>query len=113
MTGPRSAVALPGCAPRTAADVRVGGEAIQLGDYTYEQGRDAKHDHLVFTMSGGAVVTYNDARRFGYMTLDRRRTSSTSTRSFAGLGVEPLGDELNAAYLAAGRAAESSTSRPS
>ena len=23
----------------------------------------------VFTMSGGAVVTYNDARRFGYMTL--------------------------------------------
>ena len=30
---------------------------------------DAKHDHLVFTMSGGAVVTYNDARRFGYMTL--------------------------------------------
>ena len=44
-----------------------------LGDYTYEHGEDAKHDHLVFTMSGGAVVTYNDARRFGYMTLIPRR----------------------------------------
>ena len=40
-----------------------------LGDYTYEHGGDATHDHVVFTMSGGAVVTYNDARRFGYMTL--------------------------------------------
>ena len=40
-----------------------------LGDYTYEHGEDTKHDHVVFTMSGGAVVTYNDARRFGYMTL--------------------------------------------
>ena len=44
-------------------------QECQLGEYTHEHGDDAKHDHLVFTMSGGAVVTYNDARRFGYMTL--------------------------------------------
>ena len=44
-------------------------------------------------MSGGAVVTYNDARRFGYMTLiDADRL--TEHDFFAGLGVEPLGDEL-------------------
>jgi formamidopyrimidine-DNA glycosylase len=71
-----------------------------LGDYTYETGEDTKHDHVVFTMSGGAVVTYNDARRFGYMTLieaDRL----TEHGFFAGLGVEPLGDELTGGFLAA------------
>src|SRR5215470_18002763 len=36
-------------------------DEIQLGEFTHEHGHDAKHDHLVFTMSGGAVVTYNDA----------------------------------------------------
>ena len=75
------------------------GEGIQLGEYTYEHGHDAKHDHLVFTMSGGAVVTYNDARRFGYMTLVPSAAINDHAY-FAGLGVEPLGDELSAAYLA-------------
>jgi formamidopyrimidine-DNA glycosylase len=71
-----------------------------LGDYTYEHGEDTKHDHVVFTMSGGAVVTYNDARRFGYMTLieaDRL----TEHDFFAGLGVEPLGKELTGDFMAA------------
>ena len=57
-----------------------------LGDYTYEHGEDAKHDHVVFTMSGGAVVTYNDARRFGYMTLiagSRPRAATPSSRASA------------------------------
>jgi formamidopyrimidine-DNA glycosylase len=71
-----------------------------LGDYTYEHGEDAKHDHVVFTMSGGAVVTYNDARRFGYMTLiDADRLAEHDF--FTGLGVEPLGDELTGDFLAA------------
>jgi len=78
---------------------RLRGEGIQLGDYTYEHGRDAKHDHLVFTMSGGAVVTYNDARRFGYMTLIRGQDLAQDA-FFAGLGVEPLGDDLTPGYLA-------------
>jgi formamidopyrimidine-DNA glycosylase len=70
-----------------------------LGDYTYEAGGDAKHDHVVFTMSGGAKVTYNDARRFGYMTLIKAGALAEH-EYFAGLGVEPLGEDLNAAYLA-------------
>jgi len=78
---------------------RLRGEGTQLGDYTYEHGRDAKHDHLVFTMSGGAVVTYNDARRFGYMTLIREQDLAQDA-FFAGLGVEPLGDDLTPEYLA-------------
>jgi formamidopyrimidine-DNA glycosylase len=76
-----------------------GGGGTQLGEYTYVHGHDAKHDHLIFTMSGGAVVTYNDARRFGYMTLIPTAEIEQDA-FFRGLGVEPLGDELNTAYLA-------------
>jgi formamidopyrimidine-DNA glycosylase len=62
-------------------------------------GGDAKHDHLVFFMSGGVVVTYNDARRFGYMTLIA--TADLARNAYLrGLGVEPLGGELSPAYLA-------------
>jgi formamidopyrimidine-DNA glycosylase len=71
-----------------------------LGDYTYEHGGDATHDHVVFTMSGGAVVTYNDARRFGYMALIAAHELNQNA-FFAGLGVEPLSDELDGNYLAA------------
>ncbi len=72
---------------------------LTLGQYAYEHGKDARHDHLVFTMSGGAVVTYNDARRFGYMTLIAERELGQDA-FFAGLGVEPLSDDLDGAYLA-------------
>ena len=72
---------------------------LTLGQYVYEHGKDSRHDHLVFTMSGGAVVTYNDARRFGYMALIAERELAQDA-FFAGLGVEPLGEELNGAYLA-------------
>jgi formamidopyrimidine-DNA glycosylase len=72
---------------------------LTLGQYVYERGKDARHDHLVFTMSGGAVVTYNDARRFGYMTLIPVRELQQDPL-FVGLGVEPLSDGLNAAYMA-------------
>jgi formamidopyrimidine-DNA glycosylase len=77
-----------------------GGERdLTLGQYVYDDGKDARHDHLVFTMSGGAVVTYNDARRFGYMTLIAEAALATDP-FFAGLGVEPLSEDLNGAYLA-------------
>jgi formamidopyrimidine-DNA glycosylase len=71
-----------------------------LGDYTYAHGGDATHDHVVFTMSGGAVVTYNDARRFGYMTLIAAHELNRNA-FFASLGIEPLSDQLNGEYLAA------------
>src|SRR5215217_7294570 len=31
-----------------------------------------RHDHVVFRMSSGAIVTFNDPRRFGVMDLVRR-----------------------------------------
>jgi formamidopyrimidine-DNA glycosylase len=54
----------------------------------------------VFTLSGGAEVTYNDARRFGYMTLIAEKDLARDP-FFKDLGVEPLGDRLTPAYLAA------------
>ena len=78
-------------------------ERGQLGQFTHVHGEDAKHDHLVFTMSHGAVITYNDARRFGYMTLVPE-SGLNDHAYFSGLGVEPLSAALTAHYLAASAA---------
>jgi len=76
-----------------------GKRARECATFRYPQRGGAKHDHLVFFISGGAVVTYNDARRFGYMTLIAG-PDLTHNPYLRGLGVEPLSADLNAAYLA-------------
>ena len=77
-----------------------GTNASVIGEFANEAGCDGKHDHVVFHMSGGATVTYNDARRFGAMTLvDAGHL--TEHALFAELGIEPLGPDLTASYLAA------------
>ena len=73
--------------------------ASVLGVYALAPGADSKHDHVVFTIAGGAIVTYNDARRFGYMTLIAEEALA-SHAYFAGLGAEPLGKAFTASYLA-------------
>lgn len=77
-----------------------GDDGHVLGDYTYETGSDPAHDHVVFTLEDGSRITYNDPRRFGYMLL-LPETSLDEHPLFAGLGVEPLGNALNAEGLAA------------
>src|ERR1700742_4508664 len=42
------------------------GEATP-GAYHHERAKSAVHDHIVFRMSNGAIVTFNDPRRFGSM----------------------------------------------
>jgi formamidopyrimidine-DNA glycosylase len=69
------------------------------GHFHHEHGGDGAHDHVVFHLSNGAVVTYNDARRFGFMDLVPRPELETC-RHFAGMGIEPLGNELSAATVA-------------
>jgi formamidopyrimidine-DNA glycosylase len=69
------------------------------GDFYLGGGRHLQHDHIVFTLSSGARVTYNDARRFGFMDLVPR--ADLATGHFSGLGIEPLGNELSGALLAA------------
>lgn len=70
-----------------------------LGAYVHDTGGMAAHDHLVLTMSNGAVVTYNDPRRFGLVTLIPAAALAAHDL-FRGLGVEPLGPDLDARYLA-------------
>jgi formamidopyrimidine-DNA glycosylase len=74
-------------------------EPVHLGEFARVHGHDTKHDHLVFTMSHGAIVTYNDVRRFGYMTL-LPESGLKDHAYFSGLGIEPLNSGLTADYLA-------------
>jgi formamidopyrimidine-DNA glycosylase len=76
-----------------------GAEPQTLGEFVYDAGKDEKHDHIVFEMSNLAIVRYNDARRFGYMTLIEPGGLATHPL-FQGLGIEPLGAALTPAYLA-------------
>lgn len=71
-----------------------------LGGYIYDTGANEKHDHVVFVMSGGHQVVYNDPRRFGFMLLIKDSDLATHAL-FRNLGVEPLGNCLTADYLAA------------
>jgi formamidopyrimidine-DNA glycosylase len=60
---------------------------------------DARHDHVVFRMSSGAVVTFNDPRRFGFMDLlDAAALAGHPVLST--LGPEPLSPEFSASALA-------------
>ena len=69
------------------------------GAYYNEIGRHLMHDHVVFEMGSGARITYNDVRRFGFMDLVPRATLE-SAKHFAGMGIEPLGNELSGEVLA-------------
>lgn len=77
-----------------------GSSANEPGNFARTQGGDPRHDHVVFHTDGGASVTYNDPRRFGFMVM-------TSTGGLEDhplirqLGPEPLGNTMNADYLAA------------
>jgi formamidopyrimidine-DNA glycosylase len=74
------------------------GEA--LGRYYHRPAPRAAHDHVVFHMSSGAIVTFNDPRRFGSMKLVARRELNAEPL-LARLGPEPLGNAFDAAVLAA------------
>jgi formamidopyrimidine-DNA glycosylase len=59
-----------------------------------------RHDHVIFTLSNGAIVTFNDPRRFGVMDLiggDR----PGGHRAVDAMGPEPLAAGFDAAALAA------------
>jgi formamidopyrimidine-DNA glycosylase len=68
----------------------------------FHRARDTKaaHDHVVLHFAGGARITYNDPRRFGFMLLVPL-ADLPAHPLFAGLGVEPLGPEMTPERLAA------------
>ena len=74
------------------------GEAVQ-GEFHYPRNEDRAHDHVVFHMSSGAQVVFNDPRRFGYMKVIGRAALEREPL-LKGLGPEPLGNAFDAALLA-------------
>ena len=69
------------------------------GKFHYERSNFGTHDHVVFRMSSGATVAFNDPRRFGFMKLFPREAIDQEPMLRA-LGPEPLGNAFDAAMLA-------------
>jgi formamidopyrimidine-DNA glycosylase len=78
--------------------VTTDGEATP-GEFHYPRNEDRTHDHVVFHMSSGAAIVFNDPRRFGYMKIIAR-SALEQEPLLKGLGPEPLGNAFDAAMLA-------------
>jgi formamidopyrimidine-DNA glycosylase len=78
------------------------GSAKNLGEFYYldqaNHAGEGTHDHLVIDLDDGARIVYTDPRRFGFVDLIAPGGQETN-KFLAGLGVEPLGNELNAHFL--------------
>ncbi|MEA2882097.1 MAG: formamidopyrimidine-DNA glycosylase [Bradyrhizobium sp.] len=75
-----------------------GGEK-KPGKFHHPRNAQRAHDHVIFRMSSGATVVFNDPRRFGYMKIFPR-ASIDDEPLLQGLGPEPLGNEFDATMLA-------------
>ena len=65
-----------------------------MGRFVHDHPLAEKHDHVVFDISNGARLTYNDPRRFGAM--DLIATDGLDDHPLISvLGPEPLGNEFN------------------
>src|SRR5882672_217690 len=81
-------------------EVEVEGEDQKTpGKFHHPRNEDRAHDHVVFHMSSGAAIVFNDPRRFGYMKIIARHALEGEPL-LSGLGPEPLGNEFDAAMLA-------------
>jgi formamidopyrimidine-DNA glycosylase len=78
--------------------LRAGGEE-KPGKFHHGHGKILAHDHVVFHMSNGALVTFNDPRRFGFMKLTPREALDAHPLMQA-MGPEPLGNVFDAGLLA-------------
>jgi formamidopyrimidine-DNA glycosylase len=74
------------------------------GSFEVERHRHARadatpdpHDHVVFRMSSGATITFNDPRRFGVMDL---LPFGVQHPALGAMGPEPLSPDFDAAALA-------------
>ena len=70
----------------------------KIGNYFYEPSKLSNHDHVIFELNDGTIITYNDPRRFGAM--DLAKTDDLNNHKFLEkLGPEPLGNNFNSDYL--------------
>src|SRR6201997_133633 len=70
------------------------------GGFHHPRSDDRAHDHVVFHMSSGARIAFNDPRRFGLMLLVPRAELAEHPL-MREVGPEPLGNEFDAKMLAA------------
>jgi formamidopyrimidine-DNA glycosylase len=75
-------------------------ELAQPGRFHHAKPASPAHDHVVFHLSSGATVTFNDPRRFGLM-LIVPRSELAGHPLMREVGPEPLGNAFDAALLAA------------
>ena len=80
---------------RVAAD----GRAKTPGKFHHPRSEARAHDHVVFHMSSGAQVIFNDPRRFGLMLLVPRAELAEHPL-MREVGPEPLGNAFDAGMLA-------------
>jgi formamidopyrimidine-DNA glycosylase len=75
------------------------------GKFHHPRNTAPAHDHVVFHLSSGATVTFNDPRRLGLMLIVPRRELGTHPL-MREVGPEPLGNAFDAKALAAACAAK-------
>ena len=79
------------------------GKQRRIGSYVYDKAPEGagagKHDHVVFETDAPARIIFNDHRRFGLMTLVET-AGLDQDKLFKGIGIEPLSEKFNTAYLA-------------
>lgn len=80
-------------------EVEEHGKTHKPGAFAHRAGDIDKHSHVVIDTDAGRRLTYNDARRFGFMGLIPTARLADHPW-FKGMGPEPLGPDFNAAYLA-------------
>ncbi|MEI7668627.1 MAG: bifunctional DNA-formamidopyrimidine glycosylase/DNA-(apurinic or apyrimidinic site) lyase [Pseudomonadota bacterium] len=57
-----------------------------------------KHDHVIIEFSSKLIMIFNDARRFGLMTLTNKKDIAEN-KLFSDLGKEPFDDEMTGKYF--------------
>src|SRR5262249_15620575 len=80
---------------------RVSHENVETrpGEFHHARSAAAAHDHVVFHLSSGATVTFNDPRRFGLMLIVPHGALAAHPLLRA-VGPEPLDKSFDAALLA-------------
>ena len=78
--------------------IEEGGASATPGIFYHPRDKQAAHDHVVFHLSNGFRIVYNDPRRFGFMDLALRAGADANPHLRA-LGVEPVGNEFGGAVL--------------
>lgn len=70
-------------------------EQSDTARFTHEHKADPKHHHVIFNMSNGAQIIYNDPRRFGFMEL----AAIGEDYRLDHIGPEPLSNNFNGPVL--------------